>query len=311
MTNNPPLTTLVRRICPLCEQENASPFMEKGALRLVQCRDCSMVYANPVPGEIASGQFYDRMSVPFYLSTDKLESDYAPVRFERELEWFRTYCRSGGVLDVGCSTGAFLFQLNTRFPGDYTVTGTDVAGAALDFAQSRGIEVVREPFLDCDFGGRRFEAVTFWAVIEHLTQPGKFLGQTAALLRPGGYCFILVPNLQSLAVRWLGASYRYIMPDHVNYFTARTLERFAARNPAFEIVRSSQSHFNPAVLIQDFRRRTERVADQERARLLKRTTAWKQNPFLRPARWVYGCVERLLITMGLADNLVLVLRKKF
>ena len=51
--------------------------------------------------------------------------------------------------------------------------------------------------------------------------------------------------------------------------------------------------------------------DQERARLLKRTTAWKQNPFLRPARWVYGCVERLLITMGLADNLVLVLRKKF
>jgi len=311
MTINSQLTTPVPRACPLCEQENASHFLEKGALRLVQCRNCSMIYANPVEAAFASGQFYDRMSVPFYLSSDKLESDYAPVRFDRELRWLRTYCRSGAVLDVGCSTGAFLSQLNSRFPGDYTGTGTDVAGAALDFAERQGIEVIREPFLDCDFGGRRFDAVTFWAVLEHLVQPGKFLGKTVGLLRPGGYCFILVPNLESLAVRLLGADYRYIMPDHVNYFTARTLEQFATRNPALEIVRSSQSHFNPVVILQDFRRRTERVSDAERARLLKRTTAWKQNPFLRPARWMYACAERLLIMMRLADNLVLVMRKKF
>lgn len=310
MTEHQLSADLVHRVCPSCAEKIASPYLEKGALRLVQCGNCSMIYANPVESALASGQFYDRLSVPFYLSRDKLESDYAPVRFERELRWFRSWCRKGAVLDVGCSTGAFLFQLKSRFPGDYTVTGTDVAGAALDHAESRGIEIVRESFLDCDFGGRRFDAVTFWAVIEHLAEPGKFLGKAAAQLKAGGHCFVLVPNMKSLAARLLGVKYRYIMPDHLNYFTAGTLRRFAASAPALEVVRLGQSHFNPVVILKDFRRRADRVADGERARLLKRTTAMKQSPWLGPVRWLYSAVERVLITMGLADNLVLVMRKK-
>ncbi len=311
MTDHQQLTNPVHRVCPLCAQDNARALMRKGALQLVQCGNCSMIYANPVAAALASGQFYDRLSVPFYLSPDKLDSDYAPVRFERELRWFRRCCRSGAVLDVGCSTGAFLFQLKTRFPGEYSVTGTDVAGAALDHAESRGIEVIRQSFLDWDSGGRLFNAVTFWAVIEHLVEPRKFLRKAGALLKPGGHCFVLVPNLNSLAVRLLGVKYRYIMPDHVNYFTAETLQQLAARDSQFEVVRRGQSHFNPAVILKDFRSRTERVADEERARLLKRTTAFKQSPLLRPLKWLYSGVERMLIGLGLADNLVLVLRKKF
>ena len=300
----------VRRACPLCEEENSLPFLDKGPLRLVRCRSCSMVYANPVEPQLASGAFYDRLSVPFYLSPDKLEGDYAPVRFERELRLFRAYCPAGAVLDVGCSTGAFLFQIKSRYAGDYTVTGTDVAGAALDYAGSRGIEVIREPFLNVAFGERRFDAVTFWAVIEHLVQPKQFLRKAATVLKPGGCCFILVPNLKSLAVRVLGARYRYIMPDHVNYFTAATLKRFAAAEPAFEIARLGSSHFNPLVILKDFRAGTARVADEERARLLKRTTAYKQNPLLRPFKWVYSGVENGLARLKLADNLFAVLRKR-
>ncbi len=311
MSGPQPTPKLVRRACPLCEQEDTEPFMNKGALRLVRCRRCSMTYANPVEPELASGKFYDRLGVPFYLSPDKLESDYAPVRFERELRLFRPYCPKGAVLDVGCSTGAFLFQLKSRYPGDYSVIGTDVAGAALDYAESRGIEVVRESFLNVAIGERRFEAVTFWAVMEHLVQPKQFLHKAASILKPGGYCFVLVPNLRSLAVRALGARYRYVMPDHVNYFSAATLKQFVATQPAFEIVRLGSSHFNPLVILKDLRGGTERVADEERARLLKRTTAYKENPLLRPVKWVYSVVERMLGRLKLADNLVVVLKKKF
>src|SRR5439155_14178841 len=164
----------------------------------------------------------------FYLSPDKLEGDYAPVRFERELRLFRRYCPGGAALDVGCSTGAFLFQLKNRYPGDYAVTGTDVSGAALDYAERRGIEVVRQSFLDFGFEVGGFEAVTFWAVMEHVVQPKKFLAKAATTLKPSGHCFILVPNLRSLAVRLAGKKYRYLMPDHVNYFTADTLRQFCS-----------------------------------------------------------------------------------
>src|SRR5262245_51039957 len=104
---------LVHRSCPLCEREDGEAWLKKGSLRLVRCRSCSMIYADPVEPELASGRFYDRLSVPFYLSPDKLQSDYAAVRFERELRLFRSYTRSGTVLDVGCSTGGFLFQLKS------------------------------------------------------------------------------------------------------------------------------------------------------------------------------------------------------
>src|SRR5690242_14880593 len=137
------------RPCPVCGERRPAPFWEKGSLRLVRCSCCSMVYAEAVAEEMASGVFYQRR--PFYLSTEKLESDYAPVRFERELRLFRQWCGAGVVLDVGCSTGAFLFQLIKRYPGNYDVLGTDVAGSALDHAESRGVPVLREGFLDVNF----------------------------------------------------------------------------------------------------------------------------------------------------------------
>jgi 2-polyprenyl-3-methyl-5-hydroxy-6-metoxy-1,4-benzoquinol methylase len=213
------------------------------------------------------------------------------------------------VLDVGCSTGAFLYQLKTRYPADYRVVGTDVTSAALDHAEQKGIDVIRGSFLDHDFGVTRFDAVTFWAVMEHLVDPKRFLAKATMLLKPGGHCFVLVPNLRSLAVRLLGAKYRYIIPDHVNYFTAATLRRFAATESSLEIVEQGSSHFNPLVIVKDFRSEEQRVPDEERARLLKRTTAYKQNSWLTPIKLLYAGIERILARMILADNLYIVLRK--
>src|SRR5204863_1831980 len=146
-------SSLINRTCPVCDAQQTDDYLQKGELRLVRCRRCSMVYANPVSEQMASGQYYDRQGADYYLSPAKLESDYAPVRFERELRLFRKYCQRGAVLDVGCGSGAFLYQLQTRFPDAYTVLGTDVSGAPLDYAESKGVPVLRGDFIDHDFGG--------------------------------------------------------------------------------------------------------------------------------------------------------------
>ena len=297
-----------QRRCPVCDADETRPHWTKGALQLAQCQRCTMVYAHKMDPALASGEFYDRLGASYYLSPDKLQSDYAPVRFARELRLFRHWCKQGEVLDVGCSTGAFLFHLQRA--GAYRVTGSDVADAALTHAQSQGIEVLRGPFLDFDFGERRFDAVTFWAVWEHLAEPKLFLRRAAELLRPGGFCFALVPNFRSLAIRVLGVKYRYVMPDHVNYFTDTTLRALVATQPAFELVTRHSTHFNPFVIAQDWRSNMERVPDEQRARLLRQTTALKQNPWLAPLRWLHSGTEKLLGTVGLADNLVIVLRRK-
>ena len=296
----------IHRECPLCGKNDGAAFLQKKELALVRCRNCGMIYANPVPAEMG-GEFYNNLGTPFYLSHEKLESDYAGVRFERELRLFQSFCPQGAVLDVGCSTGAFLHQLKSR--GNYRVTGTDISKPALDYARGRGIEIIGNSFLNHDFGEMRFDAITFWAVMEHLLEPKKFLGRTAALLNPGGHCFILVPNMKSLAVRLLGGKYRYIFPQHVNYFTAKTLGEFSMTEH-FEICAAGSMHFNPIVIWQDFRGKGGFVPDEQRAALLKRTTAYKQNPALKPVKMIYRCVEKILSGLNLADNLFIVLRKK-
>ena len=300
------ISSPVARDCPVCGRNDADAYLQKGELRLVRCRQCSMIYASPAPAEFASGQYYDRAGTDYYLSPAKLESDYAPVRFERERRIFRKHCQGGAVLDVGCSSGAFLFQLKQRFPGCYQLLGTDVSGSPLDYAESRGVAVVRGSFLEQDFGGRQFDAVTFWAVLEHLAEPQEFLVKAASVLKPSGLCFVLVPNMKSLAGRLLGARYRYVYPQHLNYFTTVTLRKLVEER--FSVIESRSTHFNPVVIWQDWRGGGREVSNRERAQLLQRTTAYKQKPWLRPVKALYGLAERTLGVLSLADNLVVVLR---
>jgi SAM-dependent methyltransferase len=323
---------MIHRACPVCAGTKHEPHWQKGTLRVVRCLACGMVFANPAPASMAIGEFYDREAADYYLSPAKLESDHADVRFERELRLFRKHCARGVVLDVGCSSGAFLFQLRKRWPGEYEILGTDVSGPPLDYAESRGVPVVRGSFLELDIGGagkpsaphpsplpvgrgeggRRtgegFDAITFWATLEHLAEPKRFLEKAHAVLKSGGVCFVLVPNLKSLAVRLLGARYRYVYPQHLNYFTAQTLTRLCSAK--FEVIETRFTHFNPIVIWQDWRSGGREVSNQERGELLARTTAYKQKRWLKPVKWVYPVVEHCLAAFGLADNVALVLRKR-
>src|SRR5437867_13394565 len=81
-TQNKSMTSYpVFRNCPLCGGNDARPHFQKSDLRVVCCRCCSMVYANPVSDEFASGDYYHRIGADYYLDPAKLESDYADVRF--------------------------------------------------------------------------------------------------------------------------------------------------------------------------------------------------------------------------------------
>ena len=186
----------------------------------------------------------------------------------------------------------------------------DISSPSASHARRLGLEVEQGVFDRHDFGTRRFAAITFWAVLEHLLDPAAFLAKAFELLSPAGHCFILVPNLNSLAVRLLGSHYRYVMPEHVNYFTAQSLLLMAATIPGFQVVEVGSTHFNPVVIGQDLIRPRSYVPPSERARLLLRSSAWKTNRLLTPLRWGYAAAESLLGQLGLADNCVLVLRRK-
>ncbi len=53
------------RTCPVCGQNTPEDYLRKADLRLVRCRSCAMVYANPVRAEYASGDYYERAGTDY------------------------------------------------------------------------------------------------------------------------------------------------------------------------------------------------------------------------------------------------------
>jgi hypothetical protein len=107
----------------------------------------------------------------------------------------------------------------------------------------------------------------------------------------------------------LGSKYRYILPEHINYFTPQSLRQLFERQGGWEILAQGSMHFNPIVIIQDFRNKKGLVSDVNRVQLLKKTTAFKQSRWLKPLRWAYSLSERCLAQFNLADNVYIVVKK--
>jgi 2-polyprenyl-3-methyl-5-hydroxy-6-metoxy-1,4-benzoquinol methylase len=105
------------------------------------------------------------------------------------------------ILDVGAGYGSFVMLARAR---GFDAIGTEIAPFEVEYARAR---VARERpgenpaaiFLE---GGieqaaldrERFQAITFWNVLEHVPDIMPVLARTATLLVPGGAVYIVCPN---------------------------------------------------------------------------------------------------------------------
>lgn len=149
-----------------------------------------------------------------------------------------TQKRNLAILDVGCGGGTLLADFHHRFAdlGQASqLCGIEVSQQLATSAQKLitplGGTVVREPALD---GIRTqldstIDLVIMSSFLEHESQPLKLLTNLKRCLTNNGIVLIKVPNFSSMnrlirGRRWCG--FRY--PDHVSYFTPKTLNRLAS-----------------------------------------------------------------------------------
>ena len=81
----------------------------------------------------------------------------------------------------------------------------------------------------CDFAAQSFDALTLVGVLEHLPDSRGFLATCAALLKPGAWMFLNVPDLDSWEARPLGSRWPLLLPEHLNYFNRNSLRLCGAR----------------------------------------------------------------------------------
>jgi 2-polyprenyl-3-methyl-5-hydroxy-6-metoxy-1,4-benzoquinol methylase len=137
------------------------------------------------------------------------------------------------VLDVGCAEG----QLARHDTGGNRFWGVDFNAQSLEAARPYYSDVARvdlnayagEPI----FGGKRFDAVVFADVLEHLLDPRTLLRSSAEMLKPGGSVIVSLPNIALWRVRLnlLFGRFEYtkygVMDDtHLRFYTFASARRF-------------------------------------------------------------------------------------
>ena len=241
--------------CPLCGEPPPTRTRARfGPHRVVDCLSCSMRYLTP---RVEAGD------VPrFYGSEDYWEkggsqggySSYASMEpllvrtFVRRLSRLPSPARGARLLDVGCGPGAGLEAARSL---GYEGWGLDVSESAVKIASSRHPGRVRlgTPS-DRLFAQGFFDVITLFDVIEHVYDPRALAVDLAWHLAPEGRVVVATPNVKSLLARVTGRRWvSYKIPEHVAYFSPRTLAEVLA--PGFEIehVSSCGQYVSPDFLL--------------------------------------------------------------
>jgi SAM-dependent methyltransferase len=148
--------------------------------------------------------------------------------------------KGSSLLDLGCGRGLRLIEFRNR---GYQVAGIDPLADAIHHAvHLHRLEAVCDSFENARqrFPGRLFDIVTAFYLIEHLHDVDALLSTMFEMLRPGGWCVLGAPLLDSWQSRRFGRSWINATeaPRHLSLPTQRgirlALKRFGAENIHFE-----------------------------------------------------------------------------
>jgi SAM-dependent methyltransferase len=147
---------------------------------------------------------------------------YMALTAGERLRWVGSPTGGRRLLDVGCGNGAFLRQ--AREAG-WEGVGVEPSGAsARDSHDSLGVTVLTCNLEEAPLDPGSFDVVSFWHVLEHVTDFRSALRAAARLLAPGGGLVIAVPNFESWECRFYRNRWAlFDVPRHVNFFTPANL----------------------------------------------------------------------------------------
>lgn len=220
----------------LSQQHTKAPVYP---VRLYFCQGCGLIQlADSAPQETLYSRY-------FCLSSWKHQPHLG--RIAELVDGLPGLEKSSRILELGSNDGIFLGALKRR--GYHNLLGVEPAEDAAQAAAKNGIETLRIYFdlkAACDILRERgkFQLIVARQTLEHISRLKEFMQAICALLSPGGYIIIEVPDF-SLN---LAAPDYTIWEEHLNYFTPETLGAFLEAS-GFEIIHRETVLFSGRAMI--------------------------------------------------------------
>ena len=226
---------------PLFAQRSArrAPAPLEHVARMVRCPDCGLVFQHPQPDPESLDVYYDDPEFTRALLGPLRDFTVARARDKLPLLQSAGLLRPGlRVLDVGCSSGAWL---EVAAEQEFEAVGVEIGEETAATARGRGLDV-RTGTLQQALPGlseEQFDLITFWDVLEHLPDPRHELSLAASLLATGGAVAATFPNIEGwyprltyrLIARRTGTHvWEYPEPLHLYDFSPASARRILERS---------------------------------------------------------------------------------
>jgi SAM-dependent methyltransferase len=223
--------------CPVCQGTDIREVMRVidhtvsgKTFPIYHCNQCTARFTQQIPGETEIGEYY--LSEDYISHSDSrkglINQLYHGVRsitlkHKRKMIGKAVAGKKGNILDYGCGTGAFLYEMKKA---GWQTSGLEPSLAARELARDLNDSNIFPPEYIHSFPDNHFDVITLWHVLEHVHRLHQTLKQLNRVLKPGGVIFIAVPNYTSADAENYGTHWAaWDVPRHLYHFSPSSIKQ--------------------------------------------------------------------------------------
>jgi SAM-dependent methyltransferase len=269
ITEQKPKTKLEFTNCDFCGENRTNLFLEaeseinKEKFRIVRCDNCGLIYLNPRPAKEIIGRYYPvesyysyqdftkkrlnwrerikKISLEGYYDSKNIFKKFLSSVLVRKFMIVVPKGKKGRLLDIGCGSGEFLYQMRNF---GWEVFGVEINQESANMGNKRGLNIFCGELGGADFPENYFDVVVLSQTMEHVYSPGSYLEKIHRLLKEGGLLIIGVPNIDCLEIQIFGRSCHILdVPRHLHFFTIASLRNYLEKY-GFEVEKVLSKKFS-------------------------------------------------------------------
>ena len=190
--------------------------------QLVECKNCHLQYLNP--------------RVDSKIITESYEDNVDETHISQDISRIKTFTKSlkkiikilniknlkeKSFLDIGSASGACLRSIKNL---GFKEEGYELSRWMVEYGKKKYDVNINQGSIDNIEENKKFDLISFWDVLEHVTELDETLKKAKKISKDRGIMIINVPDIKSLNCKIMGNKWPFYLNVHLYYFSKKTIE---------------------------------------------------------------------------------------